>query len=77
MTFTFFDQNKVTFDRLCEELDGMGEAQREGLSLLSTKDMETFNKMVGAIMKKYKLKSHGFAILQMVRITEEYLAGKK
>lgn len=70
VTFTFFDVDKVNFGSLCEELDAYTPQQLESLSLFPIEKFKEFNKIVGSVQEKYKVKSYGLAVSKIMELAK-------
>jgi hypothetical protein len=76
MTFTFFDIQKVSFDKLAGELDLMSEKEQANTHILPKAQMAVFNEVVGKVQEKFKIKSYGLAVAKMVELVGGMLNGK-
>ena len=75
VTLMFLDTQKVTFDRLMDQLECYSEKELSNLTLLDMDMMHRLNEVSAKVQAKYKIKAQALSIGKMLEIVNNVLGG--
>ena len=75
VTLMFLDTQKVTFDRLMDQLECYSEKELSNLTLLDMDMMHRLNEVSAKVQARYKIKAQALSICKMLEIVNNVLGG--
>lgn len=76
VTFMFIDTNKVSFDRIMDQLDSYTPRELENVTLLDKETLKRLNEVSAKIQQQYKIKAQALSICKMIELIDIMLNGE-